>query len=44
MLIYIDKINYHKINENEHNYCFTRVFFIPAPCFLMCMMFYVFLI
>ena len=31
------------MNIDKHNYCFTCVFFIPAPCFLMCMMFYVFL-
>ena len=30
--------------KEKTNYCFTCVFSIPAPCFLMCMMFYVFLI
>jgi len=28
-------------NNNNSNYCFTCVFLIHAPCFLMCMMFYV---
>ena len=28
-------------NNNNSNHCFTCVFFIHAPCFLMCIMFYV---